>query len=252
MKSEHRFAMVLCTFLALVSCEAAAGGELNEAGLMVRDGVWDGGVGTYFLPFEGTSSTWPVDGWYSLTIRADRIERARVRTPAGAMPPFLRDIANQAEGSAGSAQNARSGDGSSPRYVRIPGVRIPEGPTPAYRFKNGTTSIVPMLDYRYELSLGGASFALTVRNGQRSKTGVPYGEGAYYTIEYGGNRYEYWLGDYGWDSRIDAIADIDGDGKPDFLITGAGNNRWYEYLILSSTAKPGRNAPTASLQGMGC
>jgi hypothetical protein len=88
----------------------------------------------------------------------------------------------------------------------------------------------------------------TVRNGFRTKDGRAYGEGAQYTIEYDGQRYEYSLGTRGWDSTILSIADIDGDGKPDFHIaTGDGA----EFILLSSLAKPGRNAPSASLVSTG-
>ena len=83
---------------------------------------------------------------------------------------------------------------------------------------------------------------------QNFKSRHPYGRGAQYTIEYDGQKYEYSLGTQGWASRILAVMDVDGDGKPDFHIsTGDG----VEYLLLSSQAKPGRNAPSASLASVG-
>ena len=51
---------------------------------------------------------------------------------------------------------------------------------------------------------------------------------------------------------MSAIADIDGDGKPDFLISVGGNNSGHEYLLLSSLARPGRNPPSAALHSVGC
>jgi FG-GAP repeat len=110
----------------------------------------------------------------------------------------------------------------------------------------------PELDYRYQLTLGATPFAMKVQNGLRSKSGAAYGDGALYTIEYGGQRFEYLLGGFGWGSSVSAIADLDGDGKPDFIISVDGSNSGSEYVLLSSLAKPGRNVPTASLYSQGC
>ena len=67
-----------------------------------------------------------------------------------------------------------------------------------------------------------------------------------------GQRYDYDLGGYGWDVRIAAIGDFDGDGQPDFLFELGGSNSSYEALVLSSQARPGRNPPTAYLVSWGC
>lgn len=112
-------------------------------------------------------------------------------------------------------------------------------------FGRGSTSAT-------SLRLGEQPFALTVRNGLRTAGGAPYGSGAHYTIEYDGNVYEYVLGEFGWDSTIEAIVDLDGDGKPDFIIAVGGDNSGYEAILLSSKATPGRNVPTASLLAHGC
>jgi len=174
------------------------------------------------------------------------------------MPTFLRSIVTQLDTRAtGSTTSQSSSPVQAPEwvdqlYLRVPGSRLLEGSIQAYVFKNGTSTLRPKLDYRYELQLGGLSFAFTVQNGLRGKNGEAYGGGAQYTVEYDGNKYEYSPGEFGWDSTIRAIADLDGDGKPDFIITVGGNNSGYEAVLLSSKAKPGKNPATASLFQIGC
>lgn len=46
--------------------------------------------------------------------------------------------------------------------------------------------------------------------------------------------------------------DLDGDGKPDFIIHVDGNNSGDEVVLLSSRARPGRNTATARLHVTGC
>ena len=128
-----------------------------------------------------------------------------------------------------------------------------EGSQPAYVFQNKTSHLRP--EARLPLRAPPRRAAVRAdrsRNGLRTAGGAPYGSGAHYTIEYDGNVYEYVLGEFGWDSTIEAIADLDGDGKPDFIIAVAGNNSGYEAILLSSKATPGRNVPTASLFAHGC
>ena len=76
--------------------------------------------------------------------------------------------------------------------------------------------------------------------------------GAHYVIEQGGERYEYLLDGFGWDSEIQVAGDIDRDGRPDFIVYVNGNNAGTWYLLLSSEAKPGMNKPAASLTAHGC
>lgn len=73
-----------------------------------------------------------------------------------------------------------------------------------------------------------------------------------FTLERDGQRYEYDLGGYGWDVRITALGDFDGDGRPDFIFEIGGANAFHQALVLSSVARPGRNPPTAYLTGNGC
>jgi hypothetical protein len=264
---------------------------LRETGAMLRTGSWGTDAGAYGTPqaFEGVKpEAWPVDGWVRLRVYADRVERE----PMSVKPPKKMKLAKRASQEATQAKqtaqstrppkrpdflqtiveqltSAEKGDWEAVErmstvanetalvvgdaiYLRVPGANINAGTSPTYRFKNGTATLLPKLDYRYELKLGEQAFAFTVQNGLRSKTGAIYGDGAQYRIEYDGNVYEYSLGQFGWDSQILAIADLDGDGKPDFIIRVGGSNSGYEAILLSSTAKPGKNAPTASLTSSGC
>lgn len=247
--------------LLAVSTAALSAEEAHEPGAMLREGTWIDEAGAYSVPqalAKTKPANWPVDGWYRLTLRSDHILTERAPSQAGGMTVFMRSIVKQL--AARTADPAASQAPSPPGapelldqiYLRVPGAQLVLGPASAFIFKNGTPTLRPMLDHRYELKLGEQAFAFTVQNGLRGKNGEPYGRGAQYVIEYDGNRYEYSLGEYGWDSTIYAIADLDGDGKPDFIIRIGGNNSGIEAVLLSSQAKPGRNPPTASLFAIGC
>lgn len=249
---------LLCA-LALISSSALAAEPtpLNEPGALLREGTWNGDVGSYGVPralAETKPAQWPIDGWYRLRLQATGVQSERVATPRqGGLPEFMRSIANQLEST--ETQTEPAPYDAVPDdifYLRVPGVRFREGQIGAYVFKNGSSSLRPKLDHRYELKLGEQAFAFVVMNGYRNSAGVAYGEGARYAIEYDGRTYEYELGGFGWDSSIAAIADLDGDGKPDFVIRIGGNNSGGEAVLLSSQARPGRNPATASLWATGC
>ena len=71
-----------------------------------------------------------------------------------------------------------------------------------------------------------------------------------YEIGYGGHSYTYVVGPAGASTRVRAVADIDGDGRPDFLVDVNG---LATYLLLSSRAQPGLNLPTAEMPAFdGC
>jgi hypothetical protein len=139
-----------------------------------------------------------------------------------------------------------------PAYVRVPGLAWQARTVALYRFKNGTPQLTPALDHRFELALDGRPFVFTFQNGFRTTDGRRYGEGTQLILEVDGQRDDYDLGGYGWDVRIEAIGDFDGDGRPDFLFELGGPNSAYEALILSSQARPGQNPPTAYLASWGC
>jgi hypothetical protein len=246
--------------LLAVSTAALSAEQAREPGAMLREGHWVSDVGAYSVPQALESikpANWPVDGWYRLTLRPREVLVESAPSTAGPMPDFLRPIVTVLEAQAALRASESPSLSDAPEapdriYLRVPQLRLPLGSAEAYLFRNGTTSLRPILDNRYELQLGQRAFAFTVHNGLRGRNGEAYGSGAQYTIEYDGNTYEYSLGEFGWDSTITAIADLDGDGKPDFIISVGGNNSGIDAVLLSSQAKPGKNPPTASLFQIGC
>jgi hypothetical protein len=228
-------------------------------GVMLQQGEWRGAVGTHGVPapFEKIpSAQWPMDGWVSMvldpesaTMTIKPIQASEAKT---AFKPILahRLIAEQHQEFDLGDQTGLSEDGTF--YVRVPGSLLKAGVSPLHRFKNGTTSLAPELGYRFQLKLGDLPYAFTLQNGFRTADGRPYGEGTQFTLEVGGQRYEYDLGGYGWEVRIDALGDFDGDGRPDFLFHVGGANSSNVALVLSSQARPGKNPPTTSLSSYGC
>jgi hypothetical protein len=73
--------------------------------------------------------------------------------------------------------------------------------------------------------------------------------GVQYAIRYAGHSYTYLLGPRGAQTSVAAVADLDGDGQPDFLVHVCGQAM---YLLLSSRAQPGANLPTAEVPINGC
>jgi len=159
------------------------------------------------------SLDWPVDGWYRLTPSGKSID---VRA---AKPSEPDDV-----------------DADGAMYVRVPGARLKEGQRPMYRFTN--LILRPKVGHQYELMLGKTRFSFVVESNEK---------GTQYAITYGGETHDYVLGLPAAATRVHAVADLDGDAMPDFLVEVGDDT----YLLLSTQAKPGQNPPSAQLWAMG-
>jgi hypothetical protein len=252
------FAVLLFFFATLMQPVAA---QPAEPGAMLREGLWSGDMGTFNTPpalANLAPVAWPKDGWYKLTIGPKLIASQRIVAVRREAPAFLRSILHELQTPPTEPREeaivnaACNSEGPKQLYLRVPGTRLQEGSLPLYVFKNGSSTLQPQLDVRYALKWGGQPFAFTVKDGLRSKNGTAYGSGAHYTIEYDGHSHEYSLTGYGWASKIDAITDIDGDGKPDFKISVDNSAGKIESILLSTKAKPGKLPATASLSLNGC
>jgi hypothetical protein len=195
---------------AAIAATAWAAG-LPEEGFMLEAPVWRQEVAHAAQP------DWPVDGWYRLSIQDKKVEVRKAR-------PSEPQIAADPEGSF---------------YVRVPGSPLKEGLRTKYRFSNVIMHPVP--GKQYELMLGKTRFAFEVQSD---------GSGTQYRIAYGGETYLYPLGLPAAETQVHAVADLDGDAMPDFLLE-VGDER---YLLLSTRAKPGTNMPSAQMWAMheGC
>lgn len=250
-----RFALIP---LLLPAAAALTADPLAPPGVMLKQGEWRGDVGTFLTPapLEGLpASRWPMEGWGVLLLDEQAATLSiRPLTAAEARERFKPILAQRllAEQHVELSNEQPTPEGNGDRYVRVPGIHWKPQTVPLHRFKNGTTMLTPELGYRFQLKLGDLPYAFTLQNGFRTADGRAYGEGTQFRLEIGGQVYDYDLGGYGWDVRIVAIGDFDGDGKPDFIFSLGGSNSDHEALVLSSKAKPGRNPPTTYLSAIGC
>jgi hypothetical protein len=122
-------------------------------------------------------------------------------------------------------------------YVRIPGAQLKEGPHRQYRHLQKVAQ--PKTGKDYQLTFGKTPFSFTVASDAA---------GTQLTVGYGGQMHDYLLGLPAAATRVDAIADLDGDGMPDFIVEVGDDS----YLLLSTQAHPGANRPSAQLVGCGC
>lgn len=167
---------------------------------------------------EVDASSLAADGWYRVTNKDRVLQVQAVAAPV-------------------SVPGEEEAEAIDTRYIRVPGARIAEGRLPAVDLADGV--LTPQVDHAYELALGGTPFTLTV------------GDGGIYTVRINDDSYSFHVdGDVGGDSRVLAAADIDSDGKPDFIVQ-IGDR---EVLLLSSRTQPGLNPPAAvlALRADGC
>jgi hypothetical protein len=180
---------------------------IREEGLLLEAEAWRSEVA------GAPSADWPVDGWYRISL-ADRSVEVRRAQPS----------------------NPEDADPNNSFYVRVPGTRLKEGLRPKYRFSD--LIIKPAIGKQYELMLGKTHFSFTVDGDE---------QGTQFSISYGGETYLYPLGLPAASTLIHAVADLDADAMPDFLVE-VGDEL---YLLLSTRATPGTNMPSAKLLAMG-
>jgi hypothetical protein len=210
MKTIHRKALHQITALWAAGAFAACAwaSGITEEGYILEAGDWRSEVAS--VP----STDWPVDGWY-------RVSPGRRMVDVRAMVP----------------SQAEQGDPEGAVYVRVPGTRLVEGQRPKVRFAAG--EFKPRVGAEYKFELDKVPFSFVVQSDR---------DGTHYEISYGGSVHSYMLGLPAAATKVKAIADLDGDGLPDFLVEVGDDT----YLLLSTQARPGGNVPSAQLWAMGC
>lgn len=208
MPSRPSTARALFRF-ALVAAAGAAAATLwaqtrPEQGLLLDAITWNEEVVT------ASTGPWPEDGWYRLVTREDGVEVRSVK-------PSDRDGAVPADA----------------LFFRLRGAALKTGLRSSYRHLEVLEQ--PRLGRHHELSLRKMRFSLRV---EEAPAGVQY------AIGYGGQTYSYIMGPLGSQTSVRAVADLDGDAQPDFIVDVEGQAT---YLLLSTQARPGPNLPTAEL-----
>jgi hypothetical protein len=187
-------------------------------------------VGLMLSPGRAVAATGvPAFDWYRVTHKQDALQVTAVAAPV-------------------AAPGEAEAEAIDTRYIRVPGARIAEGRLPTVALADD--QLVPRQDHAYALALGARPFTLSIASGPAVELGLPAGEGTVYTVRIDEDSYSFRLRGAGdGESRIVAAADIDSDGKPDFIVQ-VGDR---ELLLLSSRAEPGLNPPAAvlALQGEG-
>lgn len=196
-------AQLLALLAAAVIAASTWAAGLQEEGYLLDAELWHEEVA------GAGGAHWPADGWFRLAA-GDKAVEVRAADPRQAA----------AEGEDGAW------------YVRIPGVRLKTGERPLYRMTAPVAQ--PMLDREYQLMFGRTPFGFTVEDANGSLT---------YTIRYAGAEHLYRLGRPGESTAIRSIADLDGDGRPDFIVDVGERT----LLLLSGSARPGVNVPSAEL-----
>jgi len=203
----------VCRF-ALVAAAGVAAASLwaqsrPETGLLLDAQTWQEEVVT------ASTGAWPAEGWYRIEPRERAVEVRAVR----------------------SSDPEPEAPAAAALYFRLPRTALKTGLRQGYRHLAVLQQ--PAAGKDYELSLGGSRFSLRVDQGT---------EGTRYVIGYGGQSYSYLLGAPDAHTGVRAVADLDGDQHPDFLVEVDDAT----FLLLSTHARPGANQPTAELAGGGC
>lgn len=192
---------------ALVAAASAAAASLwaqgrPEMGLLLDAQTWRQEVVT------AQTGPWPENDWYRLTPLDKSVEVRSVK-PSEGMDTVAADAL----------------------YVRLPGTALRQGRLAGYRYPERLQQ--PRMGVDHELMLGRERFSLRADYVE---------QGVEYTIGWGGEAHRYVLGAPGADHTVvRAIADMDGDRQPDFVIDVDDG----VYLLLSTQARPGANVPTA-------
>lgn len=209
MKTIHRKALHQVTALWAAGALSAAAwaSGITEEGYILDANDWRNEVASVPSP------DWPVDGWY-------RLSPGRHAVDVRAMVP----------------SRAEAGDPEGALYVRVPGTRLAEGPRPRVRFAAG--EFRPQVGNEYRFVLGETPFSFSVQSDR---------DGTRYEIGYAGSVHTYMLGLPAAATKVKAVADLDGDSLPDFLVEVGDET----YLLLSTQAGPGGNLPSAQLWAMG-
>ena len=203
---------------------------------LLLPGHYDGDVGS----FDAIPKDAPEKGWFVLVKDSAGVYLRRIPDTPGRQPAFMRELERATLDNSATLQSALG----QLFYVNLPHVALREGPIIEVPLRR--RALIPVNGRTYALTQGTSAFSLTVGNGLKGRAG------AHYVIEQDGERYEYLLDGFGWDSEIQVAGDIDRDGRPDFIVYVNGNNAGTWYLLLSSEAKPGMNKPSASLTVHGC
>ena len=133
------------------------------------------------------------------------------------------------------AVKPRCGDDAVPEdamYLHMPGAQLAEGMRVNHWFAG--SEFRPAVGQEYRQALGKTEYSFRVDSSA---------VGTQYVISYDGVAHNYLLGLPAAATRVHAIADLDGDRKPDFVVE-VGDQL---FLLLSTHAKPGTNLPSAQL-----
>jgi len=236
-----RAAMAACIALIAIAigvevADAQPRSKAPPRNMLLMPGHYDGDAGSFDVPLAQMPDT----GWFVLVKDTAGSYVRRIPDAASGRPLFLRELETATADNGATLQSALG----QLFYLNLPRIALREGPLTEVPLRR--RALVPVNGRAYALTLGATPFTLTVNNGLKGRSG------AHYVIELAGEKHEYLLDGFGWDSEVQYAGDLDRDGKPDFIVYVNGNNSGTWYVLLSSQAKSGMNAPVAQLTATGC